>query len=140
MTARLLAGIERGGSRRVAVTRVLATPQARQAEVENVFEKLLDREPTASELRRFLAAGGFDQIVVMRRVLAGREFFEAQGGTNAGFVDAIALKLLGRPATATETARWMGLLDRGGSRSLSWRTFCAARPSCGDRPSGSHGW
>lgn len=109
---RLSAGIENGMSRHAATALVLRSPQARQAEVENVFEKLLDRTPTDAEMSRFLAGGGRDQIAVMRQVLSSREYFEAQGGTARGFVESLALKLLGRPATEAETARWTGLLQR----------------------------
>ena len=111
--ARLLRGIEHGGSRRHAAAFVLRTSSARQLEVENTFDHLLDRAPSPGELRRFLARGGVDQSIVIRHVLASREYFANHGSTNAGFVAAVVDDLLVTEPSDAQVNHWVKALDHG---------------------------
>jgi hypothetical protein len=112
--SRLLQRIERGGSRRQAVAFVLRTPSGRQAAIDNSFDHLLDRAPTAIETRRLLARGGVDQSVVIRQILASREYFvQHGGGTNAGYVAAIVDDMLETVPSQAQIDHWVRSLDRG---------------------------
>ncbi len=125
--ARLLGRIDHGGSRQRAVALVLSTRTGRQAEVETTFEELLHRAPTARELARFQGKGGVDQSVLIGVVVQSREYFQTRGGgTNAGFLQALTADLLGRPATAAESAAWLRQLDSGVPRSRFVASFLAS--------------
>lgn len=115
--ARLLWQIEHGASRQRIAARVIDSLPGREAEIETTFEHLLKRTPTRGEQNRLLAHGGADQLALFAHVLASREYFETRGGgTNSGFVQALASDMLGRAATESEMERWTASLGIGQSQ------------------------
>ncbi len=112
--ARLLRQIEQGASRQRIAARVIDSMPGREAEIETTFEHLLMRAPTRGEQYRLLAHGGADQLASFAHVLSSREYFETRGGgTNSGFVRALASDMLGRSATEAEMESWTAILGSG---------------------------
>ncbi|WP_152052475.1 LEPR-XLL domain-containing protein [Tautonia marina] len=117
---RLVGWLDRGMSRERAAAMVLQSEPARRVEILNTYEKLLHREPTAGEFQFHLSetARGADQLAVIWRVIGSAEYFQNRGGgTHEGYLNAMADDLWQRSPTETETARWVGALDRGVPRS-----------------------
>jgi hypothetical protein len=133
LVARVNRGINQGNlTREGALQRVLRTPQVEAALVRSLTEDLLNREPTTAETRALVGGmqtRGTDIPWAIFQIMSRPEYYNDQGGTNAGFVQASTMKLLNRSASSDELARAVPALDHGGAsaRALFLRTLIGAR-------------
>jgi hypothetical protein len=127
----LLDHLAEGGGRRAAVRRALDHPSVRRAMAHHAFKVLLDRDPTAAELRRGARrlAGRGDQRDLFAALLGTSEYLRGPGGgTRPGLVAATYRDLLGRAPEPLESQLWTRSLRAGGpaARSRLIRTLLAS--------------
>jgi uncharacterized delta-60 repeat protein len=94
------------------------SPEFEHLVVNRIYQEYLKRSPSPAGLAswtNFLANGGtIDQL--RAKVLGSPEFFGDSGNTNASFVSALYLDVLGRPADSGGAAFWEKALANGMSR------------------------
>jgi hypothetical protein len=117
--ASFVGALDNGQSPRAQVVQaILGSNEYRANVVNSLYQTYLHRPADPSSLTGFivfLANGGTnEQLAAM---LAGSaEFFNDNGGTNAGFVDGLYRGALGRPADAGGLAAWQSVLQSGATR------------------------
>jgi streptogramin lyase len=114
--ARLLG---QGTSRAAVVLQMEQLPAYRVERVRELYRGLMGEAATEAQLNgalRFLAGGGtFGQLET--RVLGSAAYFQTRGGgSDAGFLAALAQDLWHQPLDAVTAAQLSGLLARGASR------------------------
>jgi trimeric autotransporter adhesin len=113
-----IALLNAGYSRKYVTRQILQSRQAKAAAVEHVYESLLDRSATPKEVKQALRSGNTSTTPLSIKVFGSKEFYQTQGGgTNDGFLTALAEDWFGAPFPASVQARLAGQLARGTSRS-----------------------
>ncbi len=119
LATRLNRGIKQGTlTRDGAIERIIQTPQVEASLVQSLTEEMLNRAPTPAESRALIAGtrgDGADVPKILVQMMSTPEYYNDQGGTNTGFVQAATLALLNRPASPDELATDVTRLDRGGA-------------------------
>jgi len=94
-------------------------------EVDFMYEKFLGRHAdgaSVSTMSNMLSHGATSaQIVIL--LVSSDEYFIRHGGTNAGFIDALYMDVLGRHADKEALTRWTKLLAGGMTRTQFATTF-----------------
>jgi len=94
-------------------------------EVDFMYEKFLGRhadQASVSTMSNMLSHGATSaQIVIL--LVSSDEYFIRHGGTNAGFIDALYMDVLGRHADKEALTRWTKLLAGGMTRTQFATTF-----------------
>src|ERR1700677_4609159 len=133
LATRLNRGIKQGTlTRDGAIERIVQTPQVEASLVQSLTEEMLNRAPTPAESRALIAGtrgDGADVPKILVQMMSTPEYYNDQGGTNTGFVQAATLALLNRPASPDELATDVTRLDRGGAaaRTQFLQTLTAGR-------------
>jgi len=117
--ATFVGGLDNGQMTRGQIVQDLLTSnEYRSAVVQNLYESYLHRAADPSSLIGFstlLANGSSDESIAA--LLAGStEFFNDNGGTNAGFLNALYQDALGRAADPAGLAFWQRALQTGTTR------------------------
>ena len=94
-----------------------------QAVVRQVYQAYLGQAPDAATVQSAATAlqhgagsgAALDQL--RAKLLGSSSYYQEHGGTDAGFLAALAQDALGRPAKASELATWSAQLRTGTSRS-----------------------
>ena len=112
----MVAELGDGSVRLPAVQRLLASPGARQAAVQDLYRRFLHRAPSPAELTAGLAllAGGGTANDLGVTLLGSPEYFTRHDGDAAGFVGGLYQDLLGRSIVPTEplASALIGLLSQ----------------------------
>jgi hypothetical protein len=133
LATRLNRGIKQATlTRDGAIERIIQTPQVEASLVQSLTEEMLNRAPTPAESRALIAGtrgDGADVPKILVQMMSTPEYYNDQGGTNTGFVQAAAMALLNRPASPDELATDVTRLDRGGAaaRTQFLQTLTAGR-------------
>lgn len=95
----------------IVLERLVRTDEARQLEIREVYEGLLDRTAGAAETADWVEEfnAGLSEKDFIARVAGSPEYYSLQGGTNDAFVDALYLDLLGRASDADGKVFWTAL-------------------------------
>ncbi|MHB1555994.1 MAG: beta strand repeat-containing protein [Isosphaeraceae bacterium] len=116
----------------IVAGQILQSQQARIAAVNGVYESILGRAATSTELVAALARGGRTTTPLDIKVFGSKEFYITQGkGTTDGFLNALAQDWFGAPFPAATHARLARELRRGVSRTQIARQVITS-------PSGVH--
>ena len=113
-----IALINGGYPPKVVATDILQTKASRESQaVEGAYEQLLGRAATTAELKRALAAGNTSTTPLYARIFGSKEFYQTRGGgTNDGFLTALAKDWFGTPFKPATQARLARELSTGASR------------------------
>jgi hypothetical protein len=105
-----------------ALNQLISTPQyppgqlgnstpgsLREGDLQGVYQHYLKRAPSAAEQNNALAALQSGQTVdqLVRNMVSTQEYFNLNGGTAAGFVNAAYNDILGRAPNSAELAKWV---------------------------------
>ncbi|HEX5442235.1 MAG TPA: DUF4214 domain-containing protein, partial [Pirellulales bacterium] len=118
-SSQVLVNLLLAGQPRLVIAEPLAhSPERLRQVVTQAYHDYLGRAPDADGLNYWVAAIGLgvtdEQLAAS--MIASDEFFQAAGGDNQAWVDALYLKLLGREADAGGEAYWLSQLAHGGNR------------------------
>lgn len=105
------------------------SPEFRQGQVLSYYDELLEREPTPAELRKWtsvLIAGAPEERVV-NGIAGSSEYFATSGGSDASFVRALYVDLLGRQPAPEELAGHVSRLQTGATPGEVTAQFTAGR-------------
>lgn len=112
----LLARIPAGGSRtrsRVALD-LLVSYEGRQRVVQALYRQLLGREASGSEARYWADGIGASNVMVVRALLLGSdEAFRKGGATEAGWIDSVYRRVMGRGADRAGLDHWLSMRSAG---------------------------
>lgn len=109
-----------GASRSSIVTDVVTSPDFGTIATYVLYDALLQRSPTTSEInagKADVAAGDYDDIPLT--IMGGSEYFTLAGSTNSGFVTAVYADVLDRSPIPSDRTFWEGQLNSG-TRSRAW--------------------
>lgn len=112
-----------GGSRTQAAWGLLTSPEYRGDLVQAWYGRYLDRPADPGGLSSWSAqlAGGWSDEKVIAALIGSPEFFANSGGTDAGFLGALYLDLLGRSVDPSGSATFTALLSAGTpSTQVAW--------------------
>lgn len=89
----------------------------RSKRIDYFYRQVLQRDSVRPDeiqhhLNRLASGAKLDNIP--REFMASREFYHKAGGTDAGFIDSLYRRALGRPAGASEVAAWTPVLNSQG--------------------------
>jgi hypothetical protein len=89
---------------------VITSNEARTVVINGWFNKYLGRGPTATELQNDLASlsAGNTYASIQIGIISSDEFYARAGGTNASYISAIYLDLLGRAASQSDINGYNG--------------------------------
>lgn len=95
------------------------SPEFHSHEIQSLYGGLLHRpaEPAGLQFWQTFLAGGGTYAGLQTAVLASSEYFAANGGANAAFLQALYQDTLGRPIDDAAAKAWGALLAGGNSRS-----------------------
>jgi hypothetical protein len=107
-----------GTPRATVVTVILNSRLVQTAEVGSLYQSLLHRPPSPQEISMALGQlqGGGGLLGVEATLLGSDEYYQAHGGTNAGFLQALSWDTLGRDISPAEAVVFEPLLQAGVSR------------------------
>jgi autotransporter-associated beta strand protein len=113
-----IALLNSGYSRKFVTRQILQSQQAKESAAENVYESLLHRPATRKELRQAASSGNTSTTPLYIKVFGSKEFYRNEGGgTDDGFLTALAQDWFGAPFSASVQARLSRQLAHGTSRS-----------------------
>ena len=102
---------------KVVATYILQTEQAKMQAVDDAYESLLGRSATPAEVTRALASGDSRSPVLYAGIFGSKEFYQTEGGgTNDGFLTALAKDWFGTAFKPATQARLANELRHGVSR------------------------
>jgi cyclophilin family peptidyl-prolyl cis-trans isomerase len=116
---RLNGMLARGVTRVKVVQQIEDLPQFQLVQVQNMYKSLLGAPPTSAQLAQALhsLATGGSLAKIQLELLTGSAFFQQRGGgSNAGFVSAVAQVFLQQSLDAAEQAKLVNELSSGTSR------------------------
>ena len=125
-----------GGASRPAFAHTLATSREwLDRSITAIYLVALDRPPDSTGLAywRQQVAQGTSISAVGVHVFASDEFLHRSGGTLAGFVDQLYLRLLGRASDDDGQRYWLEQMRRGATRASVAHAFYASVESRRDR-------
>jgi hypothetical protein len=117
-----------GGYPRQPIARdIIATSQAHIAQVQNAYQTFLRRPASGAEVARALTARNRSLNTIDAGLLSSKEYFNNEGGgTNNGFLTALALDWLDKPFSPRTQASYARQLQHGVSRSQVVREVMAS--------------
>jgi hypothetical protein len=100
------------------VQQLMNSDEFRASEVNALYQHFLGRGADAAALNSFLGllGNGATTAQVAAVITASPEYFSDGGGTNTGFIRKLYADGLGRPPGAVELNSYLGVLNRGVSR------------------------
>ena len=101
---------------KVVATFILQSAQSKIQAVNYAYEALLSRLPTSTELNKIIRAGNSRSPVLYADIFGSKEFYTKSGGTDDGFLNALAKDWFGTPFKAATQARLARELKHGASR------------------------
>jgi hypothetical protein len=129
-------------TREQVVEAIEHSPEFERLVVNRIYEQYLSRQPDTGGLAgwtNFLASGGtIDQM--RADILGSPEFFADSGGTNSGYVSALYLQALGRPADSSGAAFWENALANGMSRTSVASGFIMSQEGSNDEVDWLYYW
>jgi hypothetical protein len=107
--------LEQGASRAAVVGTLLASPEYDGQVVTQMYQQYLHRAPSAAELGGLTAvmASGTSELAIRQVLLGSAEYWNAHGGTAAGFVQGLYNDLLKRSYGTHEADAWISLVQAG---------------------------
>lgn len=108
-----------------------------QIEVSETYTRLLDRQPSATNLNYWVSYTKKNSLPKMAAsIAASPEYFTSNGGTNESYVQAVFSDMLLRSADTTSLNYWTNRLDNGDNRwqvALHVGSSAEARDRAADR-------
>ncbi len=112
-----IALINGGYPPKVVATYILQSEPAKIQAVDDAYESLLGRSATTGEVNQTLAAGNSRSPVLYASIFGSKEFYKTEGGgTDDGFLTALATDWFGKPFKPATQARLARELKHGVSR------------------------
>lgn len=106
------AAVPNASPREQMISAILNSPEYQHHLVNAIYQNFLHRAPGADAVNYWsgqLANTG--EQAVISRIIGSHEYYQNNGGTDAGFVDALYRDLLGRSPSAQAQAYWVGQLQ-----------------------------
>lgn len=108
--------LDEGMSRKALVAHLAAAPLARTQALQSFFKDYLGRYAVGHELGKTAQAAEDQQINERAVILGTHEYYQQAGGTIEGYLDALALDLLGAPFSTRAQQVLAGQLRDGTTR------------------------
>jgi hypothetical protein len=105
-----------GMAQQQVVDAIANSTEAKMRRINAVYQQYLGRQADGGGMSRWLRAydqGGIQ--AVLQGVLSSQEYFNRQGGSVLGFVQALYRDLLGRSAGQSEVNRWVPAAGQSGA-------------------------
>jgi hypothetical protein len=101
-----------GDTRQGLALYLLGSNEYRGDLVTSYYQSYLSRTPQTSDVNAFLTefTGGATDEQVQAQILGSLEYFGDTGGTNAQYITALYLRLLGRMPSGTDVSNWQTFL------------------------------
>jgi protocatechuate 3,4-dioxygenase beta subunit len=111
--------LARGTTRHGIANQLLGSTEGDRTAVRQTFDQYLGRAPDPAGLAYWVGRmqHGATRDTLRQTVLASSEYLRSNGGTRAGFVDALYEDVYGRGADGPGRAHWVASLAAGRSRS-----------------------
>lgn len=104
---------------RAAVARAfLSSPEYQTHFITTLYANLLNRLPDESGMAFFTSVltANRDELQIVSAIAGSQEYFDRNGGSSTGFIDALYRDLLGRTADPQGAAGWISMADQGMDR------------------------
>jgi hypothetical protein len=119
---------DQGLSRTVVANDILTSPESENREVAALAEQFLGQAPDAPTLSGLVGqlqtSGRLSDV--RASLLASADYFNQQGATSTGYVQALYRDLLNRSPSAAEVQVWVGQLQNGATRLQVAAAFLAS--------------
>jgi hypothetical protein len=132
-------GLTKGSLTRLQVVqRIMNSAEYRTDQINQFYVSMLGRQPDAAGLQGYLTllASGGTLNEVRTIILGSTEFFHHVGGTNAGFLNALYLEVLGRSIDSTGATAFGSALSKGMTTRQVAATILASNESANDMVEG----
>lgn len=103
---------QNGSPREQMISAILSSPEYQHHLVNAIYQNFLHRAPGDEAVNYWsgqLANSG--EQAVLSRIVGSQEYYQDNGGTDAGFINALYRDLLGRSSSAQAQAYWVGQLQ-----------------------------